>query len=38
MKKALHYYTEILEEIKKSGTEKDERVITTPQKSRIDTT
>ena len=38
MKKALNYYTEILEEIKKSGTEKDERIITTPQKSRIDTT
>ncbi len=38
MKKALNYYNEILEEIKKSGTEKDERVITTPQKSRIDTT
>ncbi|NLJ65504.1 MAG: glycine C-acetyltransferase [Christensenellaceae bacterium] len=38
MKKALNYYNEILEEIKKSGTEKDERIITTPQKSRIDTT
>ena len=32
------YYQGILDEIKSSGLWKDERVITTPQKSKIDTT
>lgn len=32
------FYQEILDEIKSSGLWKDERVITTPQKSKIDTT
>ena len=37
-KKALHLYTNQLEEIRKAGTWREERVITTPQMSRIDTT
>lgn len=32
------YYQKILDEIKESGLWKDERIITTPQKSKIDTT
>lgn len=32
------YYQNILDEIKESGLWKDERIITTPQKSKIDTT
>ena len=32
------YYQDILDEIKESGLWKDERIITTPQKSKIDTT
>ncbi|MGI6215168.1 MAG: glycine C-acetyltransferase [Christensenellales bacterium] len=38
MKKALEYFNEEIEEIKKAGTSKDERIITTPQQARIDTT
>ena len=38
MKSALQYYQSQLEEIRQAGTYKDERVITTPQQSRIDTT
>lgn len=38
MKTALKYYQKTLEEIRQSGTYKNERIITTPQKSRIDTT
>lgn len=38
MKQALNKYIEELEAIKEAGTWKGERVITTPQKSRIDTT
>ncbi len=38
MKSALHFYTEQLDAIRESGTFKSERVITTPQKARIDTT
>lgn len=38
MKQALEKYRKELEAIKEAGTWKDERVITTPQKSRIDTT
>ena len=38
MKEALKKYARQLEEIKESGTFKDERIITTPQRSRIDTT
>ena len=38
MKEALKKYARQLEEIKAAGTYKAERVITTPQKSRIDTT
>ena len=38
MKTALHFYTEQLDAIREAGTFKSERVITTPQKARIDTT
>ena len=38
MKTALEKYRKELEAIRESGTWKDERVITTPQQSRIDTT
>ena len=38
MKSALEQYRRTLDEIRQSGTYKDERVITTPQKPRIDTT
>ena len=38
MKEALQKFTRQLEEIKAAGTYKDERIIVTPQKSRIDTT
>ena len=38
MKSALQYYQSQLEEIRQAGTYKEERVITTPQQSRIDTT
>ena len=38
MKKAYEKYAAELESIKEAGTYKEERIITTPQKSRIDTT
>ena len=38
MKSAIEKYRKTLEEIRESGTYKNERIITTPQKSRIDTT
>ena len=38
MKKALEKYKNELEAIREAGTWKGERVITTPQRSRIDTT
>ncbi len=38
MKNALNYYRKQLDEIRESGTFKAERVITTPQRARIDTT
>ncbi|MDD4075739.1 MAG: aminotransferase class I/II-fold pyridoxal phosphate-dependent enzyme, partial [Eubacteriales bacterium] len=38
MKTALQFYREQLESIREAGTYKDERIITTPQKARIDTT
>ena len=38
MKKAYGIYREQLDAIREAGTYKDERIITTPQKSRIDTT
>ena len=38
MKTALEDYRAALEEIRASGTYKEERIITTPQRSRIDTT
>ncbi|MBR3305133.1 MAG: glycine C-acetyltransferase [Christensenellaceae bacterium] len=38
MKKAYSVYAAQLDEIRNAGTYKDERIITTPQKSRIDTT
>ena len=38
MKQALEKYQKILADIREAGTYKDERVITTPQRSRIDTT
>ena len=38
MKDALKIYHKELESIRESGTYKDERIITTPQKARIDTT
>ena len=38
MKKAYSIYSEQLGEIREAGTYKNERIITTPQKSRIDTT
>ena len=38
MKSALNLYRKTLEEIRESGTYKEERIITTPQRSRIDTT
>ena len=38
MKTAYKAFAEALEAIKESGTYKDERIITTPQKARIDTT
>ena len=38
MKTALKKYQQTLDEIRESGTWKNERIITTPQKSRIDTT
>jgi glycine C-acetyltransferase len=38
MKKALAFYQNQLKEIESAGTRKDERVITTPQRSRVDTT
>lgn len=38
MKEAYKKYVEELNNIKEAGTYKDERIITTPQKSRIDTT
>lgn len=37
-KEALGFYAAEVEGIKEAGTYKDERIITTPQKSRIDTT
>ncbi|HQK53858.1 MAG TPA: glycine C-acetyltransferase, partial [Sedimentibacter sp.] len=38
MFKAREYYSDILDEIKKSGLWKEERIITTPQRSIISTT
>ena len=38
MKKALEYFKNDLQLIQSAGTAKEERIITTPQKSRIDTT
>lgn len=38
MKEALKKFADQLAEIKEAGTYKDERIITTPQRSRIDTT
>lgn len=38
MKKAYAYFQQQLDAIREAGTYKDERVITTPQRSRIDTT
>ncbi len=38
MKKAYSIYREQLDAIREAGTYKDERIITTPQRSRIDTT
>ena len=38
MKSAIEKYRKTLEEIRESGTYKNERIITTPQKSRLDTT
>ncbi|MDD3400581.1 MAG: glycine C-acetyltransferase [Eubacteriales bacterium] len=38
MKKAYNYFETELEAIEQAGTYKDERIITTPQKARIDTT
>ena len=38
MKTALNKFAQELEAIREAGTWKDERIITTPQKSRIDTT
>ena len=38
MKKAYEYYQNELSAIREAGTYKDERIIVTPQKSRIDTT
>lgn len=38
MKKALAFYQNQLKEIESAGTRKDERIITTPQRSRVDTT
>ena len=38
MKQALEKYRKELEGIREAGTWKDERIITTPQKARIDTT
>ena len=38
MKSALKQYQETLDQIRREGTYKDERIITTPQRARIDTT
>ena len=38
MKTAMHHYRSMLEDIRQAGTWKDERIITTPQRSCIDTT
>ena len=38
MKTALKIYDKMLEDIRESGTWREERIITTPQYSRIDTT
>ena len=38
MKEALQYFRNELDSIRSAGTYKDERIITTPQKARIDTT
>ena len=38
MKTALNYFKETLASIQEAGTYKNERIITTPQRSRIDTT
>jgi len=38
MKRALQIYQNVLDDIKQAGTYKAERVITTPQRARIDTT
>lgn len=38
MKKAFEIYLKQLDEIKQAGTSKDERIITGPQKARVDTT
>ena len=38
MKKAIEIYQQQLEEIREAGTYKNERIITTPQRARIDTT
>ena len=38
MKSAIEKYRKTLDEIREAGTYKNERIITTPQKSRIDTT
>ena len=38
MKKALNYFKEAVEQAKGDGTYKEERIITTPQRSRINTT
>lgn len=38
MKKAISFYEKELEGIREAGTWREERIITTPQKSRIDTT
>ncbi|PJJ29666.1 glycine C-acetyltransferase [Lacrimispora celerecrescens] len=38
MKNALNYYKEAVEQAREDGTYKEERIITTPQRSRINTT
>ena len=38
MKKAIEKYRHQIQEIRDAGTYKEERIITTPQRSRIDTT
>lgn len=38
MKSALTHYSELLQQLRQEGTYKTERILTTPQRSRIDTT